>query len=554
MAELLSLNSVAGEVQLGLGLGGLFASGMAEAAGLLLGTLVVTAAGNAWDASVAGEQGGLARAARAARALATVSVAAPVAVVIEETDQLAPDLLVTMIENLVGLPDGRVLVVAVTGPGSALAAELGTADRYGLAGRVRAAEADPVMGYGERADLARELCPWLPAAGIDRIARRTRTFAEVFAVAAAGRLADVTGESDPAAVAAVVDVVIEACRMPEEIPVLAVVLGWAGGALTDRQAERATHAAGFSPEPGEKAWVAWSGGLVRLRDPGSARVADQVAALGSQIRRELAAAVLAGVADIARDGQTTLVERTVARLAAHRVRGDLAGRDGLAAVQCLLIQGLEQLGDLPAAGQVAHAALAELQAAERDTEPGRDLQAAVLRLAGAQPDAEDDPVIQDAVAQAQANSPLLGLEARVWAAVQLLNRPGPREAAMTLAGQVAAELAELPGRDDTANQWRALLAFYAGRAGNAALSHQVLSPVITGGSPEQQEAAQACCAPSAAPTPIPGSSSSCSKPNSPPLQRRLQPSSCTFIAPSHRTMALSATIRTPAATPSPGTS
>jgi len=62
-------------VQLGLGVGGLFASGPGMAVGLLLGSLAVTAAGNAWDVSVAGEQGGLAR---AARALAAVSVAAPV--------------------------------------------------------------------------------------------------------------------------------------------------------------------------------------------------------------------------------------------------------------------------------------------------------------------------------------------------------------------------------------------------------------------------------------------------------------------------------------------
>jgi hypothetical protein len=424
------------------------------------------------------------------RALAAVSVAAPVAVVIENTDQLALDLLVTVVKNLVGRPDGRVLVVAVARPGSALAAEIGVADRYGLADRVWAAEADPAMKYGERADLARELCPWLPSAAIDRIARRTRTFTEVFAVAKAGRLADVTGESDPAAVVDVIDPVIEACRVPEEIPVLAVVLGWAGGALTAQQTAQAMHAAEFQPGPGEDAWVAWSGSLVRLRDPRSARVADQVMALGAQVRRVLAAAVLAGAADIARDSQATLVEQTVARLAVHQVRGDLADRDGLAALQSLLIRDLEQLGDLPAARQVARAALAELPASERDIEPGRDLQAAVLRLVD-QADGKDDPVIQDAVALAEANSPLLGLEAQVWAAVHLLNRPGLNDAAMTLATRVTTDLARLSGSDATVNQWRVLLAFHAGRAGNTALSGQILSPVITSGAPEQQEAAQA---------------------------------------------------------------
>ena len=73
-ARLLGLDTTAGEVQLGLGIGGLFASGLAAAVPLLLASLAVTAAGNAWDASPAGQQGAVAR---AARAVAAVSVPAP---------------------------------------------------------------------------------------------------------------------------------------------------------------------------------------------------------------------------------------------------------------------------------------------------------------------------------------------------------------------------------------------------------------------------------------------------------------------------------------------
>ena len=119
VAELLDLDRPAGQAQLGLGIGGLFASALPVAAGLLVGSLAVTAAGNAWDASPAGEQGGLAR---AARALAAVSVAAPVAVIIDQADRLDLDLATVMIENLASRVDGRVLVVAVAAPGSALAA------------------------------------------------------------------------------------------------------------------------------------------------------------------------------------------------------------------------------------------------------------------------------------------------------------------------------------------------------------------------------------------------------------------------------------------------
>ena len=54
----LGLDTAAGRVLLGLGLGGLVASGLAAAAALLVASLAVTAAGSAWDDSPAGEAGG----------------------------------------------------------------------------------------------------------------------------------------------------------------------------------------------------------------------------------------------------------------------------------------------------------------------------------------------------------------------------------------------------------------------------------------------------------------------------------------------------------------
>jgi hypothetical protein len=51
------------------------------------------------------------------------------------------------------------------------------------------------MGYRSRADLAGELCPRLPAAAAQRLARQTRTFAEVFAAAGSGSLAEVIQDS-----------------------------------------------------------------------------------------------------------------------------------------------------------------------------------------------------------------------------------------------------------------------------------------------------------------------------------------------------------------------
>jgi len=88
IAELLDLDTAAGKVLLGLGVGGLFVSGMAAAASLLVASLAVTAAGNAWDGSPAGQEGAVAR---AARAVSAVSVSVPVVVIIDDADCLEPD-------------------------------------------------------------------------------------------------------------------------------------------------------------------------------------------------------------------------------------------------------------------------------------------------------------------------------------------------------------------------------------------------------------------------------------------------------------------------------
>ena len=110
---------------------------------------------------------------------------------IDDADSLEPGLAVTLTENLIDHHDSRVLVVAAVDPGSALASALTTRARYGRpAGRVHRVGADPRMGYKSRADLAGELCPRLPAAAAQQLARRTRTFAEVVAAAGAELLAE----------------------------------------------------------------------------------------------------------------------------------------------------------------------------------------------------------------------------------------------------------------------------------------------------------------------------------------------------------------------------
>jgi hypothetical protein len=229
IVKLLGLDSAAGEAQLGLGVAGLFVSGLAAALPLLLASLGVTAAGNAWDASPAGQQGAVAR---AARRLAAVSVTAPVLVIVDDADELDAGLAVMMIESLAGRYDGRVLVVAAVRPGAALETELVSGGRYDLLGRVHLADADPDMGVTARAELVRELVPDLPAAAVERISRRTGTFADVFAVIASERLAELAGDSGGGLLAGV-DAVVDAVLAPRRAPVSAgaVAVAFAGGVL-----------------------------------------------------------------------------------------------------------------------------------------------------------------------------------------------------------------------------------------------------------------------------------------------------------------------------------
>jgi hypothetical protein len=90
----------------------------------------------------------------------------------------------------------------------------------------------------------------MPAAGIERIARRTTTFAEVFAAAGAGRLAELGPDTDTADAVAVVDAVtggvLERTRPSPEV----VVLAWAGGALHDPAGPRGVGGAGRGPAAG----------------------------------------------------------------------------------------------------------------------------------------------------------------------------------------------------------------------------------------------------------------------------------------------------------------
>ncbi len=486
-AELLDVDTPAGKAGLGLDVAGWFVPGLAPAVSLTALSRLLGAAVRARDDSPASEAGA---AARAARVVAALSVKVPVVVVIDDADLLDAGLARAVISGLAGRYDGRVLVVAAARPDSDLVTGLIKDTGYDLAGRVRKADANPDMGYAARVDLARELLPHLPAQAAERIARRTATFGEVFAVAAADKVAGLgpgsgAGEAVVAA-DAVIDAVLDRAVPSRE----AAALAWAGGALHERQADACLRVLGAGRMEGD-VHVRRAGPLACLADPASSRCAEQAAAFSARQRAGLAGAVLAAAGQVAADPGAGLADRVVARQAVHRVRADLdpALRDQLPKLQCALIRDLETLGDQDAAWQVAREALAETPAAAAGRQ---DLLMAYLRLARTRPSPGDrNPLAEEAISAALAAGAAIGLEARVWAAADLLGQDGHREQALTLAGQVTGELETRTDLGEAGDQWRLLLAVAAGRAGRLPITQRLLAPMLRSGTASREKAAQA---------------------------------------------------------------
>jgi tetratricopeptide (TPR) repeat protein len=487
-AQLLGLDRLGGRVQLGIGLGGLFASGLAAVAGFLLAGVAVGAASTAWDTSTTGQEGMLAR---IARSVAAVSVTAPVMVILDDADRLNPDLVATLMENLIGRPDGRVLVAAAVDPGSGLADALRSRTGYQWAGLVHQVHADPDMSYRSRVDLAGELCPGLALSAIQRIAQRTRTFADIFSVASAERLTELSGDEDSAVLSAV-DAVINSRLQRPQPSAEAVVVTWAGGLVHVCQAERMLSVLGASHKAGDVDLLRL-GSLVRIADPASPRLAEHVLAIASAVRVVLAAGILEEALSLAAEETTGLVDRVAALQAAHRVRADTpaGARTRLVEAQRLLVAGLEALGDLGPAYQVAIEALAEGSAGGSDREDRESLAAAVIRLAQADRRHVDDPLVREAVAAAAVGGAVVGLEARVWAAVDLLNQRGHHDEALNLVDRIVGALKTGERLGEPADYWRLLLAFHAGRAGYPMITQELLRPLVNGDSTQLQDAANA---------------------------------------------------------------
>ena len=492
VAESLGLDRLGGIAQIGMGVGGLFVSGLGAAVGFLVTGLAVGAASKVWDDSPAGQEGALAR---VARAVSAASARVPAVVIIDDADWLDESLAVALIENLSARPSGHVLTVAAVTPGSSLQRALTTRARQGITeGRVLVADANPDMRSESRAELARELCPHLPGAAVRRIARATVTFADVFAVASAPRIAELTADEDEAQLLKVVDEVARArLRKPDPSPE-AVIVAWAGGLLHTRQSARALGVLGLSRTDAGDQNVLVREDLERVTDPASPLLAAQVLALSLRDRQLMASALLEEALRIIADPARSLVERMAAAQASHHVRADLPdsdSRDALPAVQRQLARALEELGE-PASALLVAAEARDEPPADCGAEDRDWLDAAVLRLTAAVSPERAAPLAAQLTDEAVAGGAGLGLEARVWACAELLGLIGQRAEALALADQIADALDDHAGALGTAaDHWRLLLSFRAGRAGYSALAVRLLAPLLNSGETRREEAARA---------------------------------------------------------------
>jgi hypothetical protein len=484
-AELLDVDRPGGQLQLALEVGGLvlgaFATGPAVGPGVLLADRLTGVLRKLWDDSAAGQAEVVAR---AARVVSTASAQAPVVVLIDDAERLDVDLAVALLENLTFRADGQLLAVLAADGDSDLAKLLRKGDRPALARMVQAIKPDPDMGYAARASLAREQCPGLPEPAIRRIGQRTRTFREVLKVTASGRgrLAEIGPADDQPDVLAVVDAVIDSTldeerKAPSDE---AVMVAWAGGLVHARQAAAALAAVGKESLDGDPD-LAQSGPLVRLADPGPSRFGAPVIALERPDRHAMGAAVLEEAAGICADKLSGLVDRVVAGRAAHQVRGDLSEDAAvrLLQVQRALTADLEAAGDLASAAQIAAEALKGCPHRNRYERDRRELEATVLRLAGAQSAGERDRLVAELIGEAISGGAAIGLEARVWAAVNLLGMPGRSEAALALIDRVTAELDSRSGLGESEVSWRLQLASRAGIAGYLSAAQPLLAPLLT---------------------------------------------------------------------------
>jgi tetratricopeptide (TPR) repeat protein len=469
-AEEFGVDTLGGVIERLLGVASLVVS-LPVTAAMLLASVGLSVLGKSRDFS---RSGPLAKSRRLASRIARVSSSLVTVVVVDDLDRIDPELAVIFVRCLLERPDGRVLVAASLEPESDVARLLLSIDSLGMVReRIRTVDVPAAMGPVERRDLADDLLGRVPVGIRERVAERSQTFADVFAVASTPAVNDLVDILDEAEAIGRIDRIFDAVVRETATSSCGVVCAWAGGALHRDQWSAAAPLLGADSDD-ETGTIAF-GPLIRLAGPVTTRLAERIDATLDRNTRERVARELGRVAgEIGDEVDRGLVERIVALRVAHNVRRDLVDPSNLANLQLHLVLLLEDIGDIDVARTVAQEALDGQPETRADLD---SLRAAVIRLQSYN-HWRYDPIVESIIERATSSGAVVDLEARVWTAVALLNRPDSRELAIHLVEDVADEL-NTRDHEPMADRWRLLLAFHAGANGLAEPAQRIVAALLT---------------------------------------------------------------------------
>ncbi len=486
--RVLGLHRTEGVTEAGLDLLGLFGlvTGLPALLAGLPASLLLNVAASTRDRV---ESGQLAKVARLAHGLASFSRNLPLAILIDDAELLDPRLVERLLFTLLDHIHSDVLAIVAITPDSAAVARFTPPERYGPRwDRIAGVDADPSMDISARRRLIEALRADWPPDAIDRLAARSRSYADVWAVLDLPGAADVplAGSNDEQL--RLVDSLSRHVIEPGPPPPAARALAWAGGQMHHAQLTAAVVALpgghGPGPEPLSGPWISRFGHVVRFSHPAYRDRAERSASVLSQGERAvMGPAVVAAAREVcnqAARGDTGIevvsALRPVLHLAQHaslNINAEVANLLGR------LPDELESLGDAVGALGTATAVFEMLNYDDESiTAIGDRLTAIVLRLGRIL--ADDGSFDRAAgLAAAMEGGAILEIEARIWTAITLLDRPPTRPDGARLADAVLVELdAKHTEYGDAGVEWRLLLAFHAGRGGYLTLAEKLLAPLL----------------------------------------------------------------------------
>lgn len=471
------------------------ALGLASIAGVLQGSLAAAAGlpatvalgAVAWsrDRSTAGQ---LARVARMSSGLARDSTDRPIAVLVDDAERLNPDLVERLVVTSLDRLGSRILFCVVAPGESEVVRSLADRGRHlSTVERVNHVDVDADMSESARRRHAHLFAPHWPVVAIDRLAAETETFADIWEVLALPRAEDVP-LLDGALACSVVDTLVGEVSRDGPPSLAARILAWAGGVMHSQQLDRALASL---PATADAALargraIARFGSAVRFGRSADHARAEAAAQILADAQRAAAASEIVAVATelcSIRPAPDRIQLVVAIRPVLHLVQRRAVAVDEVTTPLLLrLATELESLGDTTFALRIARDALGLLERSEGVVDRlETELTAMVLRLAhSSNADRRPADEIKQLAHLVEASGAIFELEARVWAAITLLEWDSSRTGGAALVESLAVELADRANAlGDSVTSWRLLLAYYVGRAGYGALCEALLAPLLS---------------------------------------------------------------------------